>query len=226
MIFKWIDRILRNPLASWEQSEGAVEFLKEIGRILAVIIFTSASFGVGLGFYVGGRHILDLAWKMPFLMLSTFSICAAGMYIVNALAARKLSFPQVMLMGLSSISITSIVAGAFAPIMFIFAISLRRSQVVDYGFLVMLCTAVIATGGTTSVFRLYGAFKKLDYARGTRIFILSTWLFIYQFVGAQMVWVLRPFIGSFTGVDDFQGNFYESIPRLINNIIIHLTGGG
>ncbi len=47
-------------------------------------------------------------------------------------------------------------------------------------------------------------------------------MLIYQFVGAQMAWLLKPWV-SHTGTDDrflplrdnLQGNFYESVVRTV-----------
>jgi hypothetical protein len=72
----------------------------------------------------------------------------------------------------------------------------------------------VAAAGVIGVARLH---LRLRSARLTAV-----WVVIYQFVGAQMAWLLKPWV-SHTGLDDrflplrqnLQGNFYESVYRTI-----------
>lgn len=54
-----------------------------------------------------------------------------------------------------------------------------------------------------------------DYILGSSRTIFRVWVIIYALVGAQMGWILRPFIGSpnmpFTWFRDRQGNFFQSV---------------
>jgi len=54
--------------------------------------------------------------------------------------------------------------------------------------------------------------------------LLRLWLVIYAFVGIQMAWVLRPFIGSpntATGFfrQDAWGNAYEQFARMLAHAV-------
>ena len=56
--------------------------------------------------------------------------------------------------------------------------------------------------------------------------MLGTWLAIYVFVGIQMGWVLRPFVGSPNAPVEFfrqesWGNAYEVVARLIYDALVH-----
>lgn len=53
-----------------------------------------------------------------------------------------------------------------------------------------------------------------------RLFVL--WLILYMFVGTQMAWILRPFIGSpkmtFTVFRPRSGNFHESVMYSVRDL--------
>jgi hypothetical protein len=63
-------------------------------------------------------------------------------------------------------------------------------------------------------------------ALGSARFIFQIWVVIFALVGAQMGWILRPFIGSpsmpFTWFRARQGNFFEAVFTQFQNL---LTGG-
>lgn len=62
-----------------------------------------------------------------------------------------------------------------------------------------------------------------EEAMGQAQTIFRVWLIIYALVGAQMGWVLRPFIGSpnmpFTWFRERQGNFFEAVSSQLQNLI-------
>ena len=56
--------------------------------------------------------------------------------------------------------------------------------------------------------------------------MLWTWLAIYVFVGIQMAWVLRPFVGDPRLPAQFfrehsWGNAYDVVARLIYDAVVH-----
>lgn len=61
-----------------------------------------------------------------------------------------------------------------------------------------------------------------DYILGSSRTIFRVWVIIYALVGAQMGWILRPFIGSpnmpFTWFRDRQGNFFQSVFAHLSNL--------
>ena len=53
--------------------------------------------------------------------------------------------------------------------------------------------------------------------------ILYTWIVLYAFVGSQMAWTLRPFVGypgaKFELIRNFGGNFYADLFASIGEIL-------
>ena len=74
----------------------------------------------------------------------------------------------------------------------------------------LLLTASVAAGGVAGVARLR--------ARVGSWRLAATWVLLYQFTGAQMAWLLKPWVSHTLRADRFlplrdnlHGNFYESV---------------
>jgi hypothetical protein len=73
---------------------------------------------------------------------------------------------------------------------------------------------------------LSGALDRLEEAqalgRHTRS-VFAIWMFVFGLVGAQMAWILRPFIGSpdrpFTWFRERGSNFFEAVWNILRNLI-------
>ncbi|MBI3858377.1 MAG: hypothetical protein HY293_22055, partial [Planctomycetes bacterium] len=111
----------------------------------------------------------------------------------------------------------AVVLGALAPVVWLLSVSLPFSEGLrspearrGYKILILLLSGSVAAGGLCGVLRLH---SRLHSVRLT-----AAWVLIYQFVGAQMAWLLKPWV-SHTGLDDrflplrenLHGNFYESV---------------
>jgi hypothetical protein len=86
--------------------------------------------------------------------------------------------------------------------------------------------AVIALAGTTGNLRLLQLLSKAAASRAVGLRVLFAWLAGNFFLGSQLSWILRPFIGSpglpveFLRKNAFDGNFYESVFRSLHNIFL------
>src|SRR5882724_6597014 len=103
-----------------------------------------------------------------------------------------------------------------------------------YNFILLLQVVIIAFAGMTANLRLVQLLRRLSgsrattnrdnffaerMARRTARRVLFAWLAGNFFLGSQLIWILRPFIGSpglaveFLRKDAFHGNFYETVWR-------------
>jgi hypothetical protein len=70
-----------------------------------------------------------------------------------------------------------------------------------------------------------GALDRLEgHVLGSRVkFVFRIWVLVFGLVGAQMAWVLRPFIGApgrdFEWLRERQGNFFESVWQMIVDML-------
>jgi len=175
-------------------------------RTLGLCAAASAAFGAAIGAYVGRWQILYAALKMPVYFLATLALSFAAMHLF---AARERRTFQV---ALETVALTTLVLAGLAPVALLASLSL------PYTAVVLALTTAVACGGVVGVVRLHARLRSLR--------LTAAWVAIYQFVGAQTAWLLKPWVGS-TGTDDrvlplrenLEGNFYESVFRIVVSML-------
>lgn len=180
--------------------------------LLALSAVASAGFGAAIGAYTGGLQILYGALKMPLFFLGTLGVSFAAMHLF---AARELRAGRTFACALETIATTAVVLGALAPIVAL--VSLSAPKPGGYRFLILLLTASVAAGGVAGVARLR--------ARVGSWRLAATWVLLYQFTGAQMAWLLKPWVSHTLKADRFlplrdnlNGNFYESVYHTLSGL--------
>jgi hypothetical protein len=136
-------------------------------------------------------------------------------YVSNAFVGARLQFRQMVAALLASLTVTVTVLASMATVALFFSLTSR-----SYNFLKLLHV----------VFYIYAGLSGLSYLRRSvgamtpkgkttgGLFVL--WLVLYMFVGTQLAWVLRPFVGSpkmqFQLFRPRKGNFYECVWKSIH----------
>jgi len=197
------------------QSTGGERTEVGLRRLVLASALASAAFGAAVGTYVGGMQVLYAAVKMPVFFLGTLAICLA---IFTALAAPRLAPREAVRVAVRTIFTTTMILGALSPPILLAGASFPKPHA--YPHMVLLLTLAIAAAGTFSVVRLRRALP----TRG----LLLAWVGIYGLVGAQMAWLLKPWIGYTLVADRFiplsenlRGNFYEAVWR---SLVTALSG--
>lgn len=170
-------------------------------RTLGLCAAASAAFGAAIGAYVGRWQIAYAALKMPLFFLATLGLSFLAMHLF---AARELRLRRTFEVALEAVAITALVLAGLAPVALLASLSLPYQDVV------LVLTTAVAAGGVAGVARLHARLRSLR--------LTAAWVVVYQFVGAQTAWLLKPWVGS-TGTDDrllplrqnLEGNFYESV---------------
>jgi hypothetical protein len=188
------------------------------------VIFTGAGlYGAAMGWWRAPLAGVYVAIKFPLIMLLT----ATGNALLNAMLAPLLglniSLRQSFLANLLSFTIASAILGAFAPLAAFMvwnappmAVDAARSSG-TYSFIQVTHVAVIAFAGVAANLRLIQLLRELSGSAATARRVLLAWLAGNLFLGSQLTWILRPFIGSpglpveFLRATAFQGNFYETV---------------
>ncbi len=180
--------------------------MREALRRAAIAAVASAAFGAAVGSYVGGMQIVYAAIKMPLFLLGTGALCAGAILV---LSAATLSPSRAMETALKAISMTAAMLGALAPPLFLLGISTPKPAPRGYLGMVVALTLAVGLAGIISVARLR---RELPTP-----WLWIAWIAIYGFVGAQMAWLLKPWIGYTLAADRFlplsenlHGNFYEA----------------
>ena len=193
-----------------------------------IIIAGAGIYGFTLGIWRAPLQSAYTAIKFPLLILLT----CAGNAVINGMLAQTLgsglSFKQTSLAILTSFAIAAIIMAGFAPItLFVwFNAPPLASQNAILGHSVMLLTHVfvIAFAGVMANRRLLQLLEKMSGLVAAARAVFLSWLAGNLFLGAQLAWNLRPFIGSpklavqFLRDDPLRGNFYEAVWRALGHV--------
>jgi hypothetical protein len=123
---------------------------------------------------------------------------------------------------LMSFVIAAAILGAFSPLLAFMvwnapSMSPEAVSGSTYSFIKLTHVAVIAFAGITGNVRLFQLLAQLGGSRTVARRVLFAWLAVNLFLGSQLSWTLRPFIGSpllpveFFRAAALHGNFYENI---------------
>lgn len=133
-----IERILRDRESIWQQIVAERDLNPLTGRMLASSAIALACYGAVLGFFHSPLMALTSALKLPLLFLVTLAICLPTLYLFNLVFGARLSVRQSLALVMVAITVTSMLAVAFAPISLFFLITAD-----DYGFFKLLNVAIL-----------------------------------------------------------------------------------
>ncbi|MGC4757101.1 hypothetical protein [Micromonospora trifolii] len=133
-----IERILRDRESIWHQIVGERDLNALTGRMLTSSAIALACYGAVLGFFHSPLMALTSALKLPLLFLVTLAICLPTLYLFNLVFGARLSVRQSLALVMVAITVTSMLAVAFAPISLFFLITAN-----DYGFFKLLNVAIL-----------------------------------------------------------------------------------
>jgi hypothetical protein len=220
--FGIIEKILRNRFDFFiEIREGL-----RLGEKMKAMIISSTSFLALYGAVMGATHSLwqtmSSAVKMPILFLATLFVCVPSLYFFSLLFGSKQSLRQNITLILTAVTVTSVLLLSLAPITLFFLLTTS-----EYQFFKLLNVGIFAISGMMGVVFLYQGMKVVssDDIEGSfaRKRVMILWMFVYAFVGSQMAWTMRPFIGA-PGVEfelfrQLGGNFYSNILFSISDML-------
>jgi hypothetical protein len=179
-------------------------------------------YGAAMGWWRDPQQALFVAIKFPLIILLT----TVGNALLNAMLAPLLGlnihFRQSFSAVLMSFAVASAILGAFSPVTAFMIwnappMSPGAVSSATYGIIKLTHVAVIAFAGTTGNARLFQLLTRLGGSRTVARRVLFAWLAGNLFLGTQLSWILRPFIGSpalpveLLRATAFHGNFYENI---------------
>lgn len=196
-----------------------------VTRDVLVIGFGAGLFGAAVGWWRDPQQALFAGVKLPLILLLT----ASGNALLNSMLAPLLGlhlrFQQSFLAILTSFALAATILGAFSSLVAFIIWNAppltaggHHNSTIHAAILLLLVSA-IAFAGVAANLRLLQLLRSLagDGAAAWRV--LLAWLAGNLFLGSQLSWILRPFIGSpglrveFLRSDAFSGNFYEAVFR-------------
>ncbi len=205
-------------ISAWSESWNARRFAAQ----LAIIIVGAGLYGAAMGWWRSPQQGLFVAIKFPLIILLT----TLGNAFLNSLLAPLLGlnipFRQSFSAIVMSHAITAAILGAFSPLIAFMVwnappMSYSTSSVAAYNLIKLAHVAIIMFAGIAGNARLFQVLAHLGGNPAVARRVLFAWLAGNLFLGSQLSWILRPFIGApelpvqFFRDGALHGNFYENV---------------
>jgi hypothetical protein len=196
---------------------------------------TSAVFALlilGFGMFYGGVmgtygglsgdrswQLVYSAIKVPFLIMTTFVLSIPSFYVMNTLLGLGKDFPRVVQALMTTQAGLTVILTSLSPYTAFWYASGSAYQPAILFNAAMF--AVASFGAQGMLRREYDPLIRRDPKHR---WMLRTWIFIYVFVGVQMAWVLRPFVGDPRAPvqffrEDSWSNAYEVVLQMIWQVL-------
>lgn len=235
---------IRFPIA------GLAGLLVLLGALYGVCmgVYSQTSSGSG-----ERMQIVASAVKVPLLFFLTLLVTLPSLYVFNALLGSRLTFGPLLRLMIGAMAVTMAVLASLGPIVAFFSVSTTSYpfmilfNVVVFamagllGLMFLKQTLDRLTAANAPVAQILppplpgeniinalpaGALdRSADAAilgRHTRK-VFTIWMIVFGLVGAQMAWILRPFIGSprtpFEWFRDRGSNFFESVWHHLHTLL-------
>lgn len=209
-----IETILRNRIYFFHEIRDGIELQRKLRAMLISSLIFFALYGAVMGSTHSLWQALSSAVKLPILFLATLFICAPTLYFFNVLFGSNQSLLQNVALIMTALTVTAVLLLSFAPITLFFL--LTTSQ---YQFFKLLNVGIFTIAGSMGILFLSQGMRIVagvgTEGEDSRRIVLYAWMFLYAFVGSQLAWTIRPFIGApsipFELFRQLGGNFYTNI---------------
>jgi len=217
-----LDRLLRDRdslLDEIFEGKGVASrlrmFLVATVALLAFYGFSMGLMGFRQSISLGLFQMLASAVKVPLLFLLSTAVCFPVLYIVQVLMGARLAFSQTLALILMALTLNGVLLASCAPIVFFFAVTGS-----SHDFMKLLHVFILGFAGVWSMMSLWLGLRtmceKSSLYPPIAVRILKVWILVFAFVGTQMTWSLRPFVGT-AGMPELtvfrqqEGNFYAGV---------------
>ncbi|MCE9595613.1 MAG: hypothetical protein K8S98_15605 [Planctomycetes bacterium] len=204
-----VDRLLRGEHTQGEQLRTGKMGVSTWTLVLACLVL-GALYGVCMGLYPalytrpdGVLQLASTTVKVPLLFLATLLVTYPSLYVFSALANSRLRFRETLRLLLASTAVNLAVLASLGPVTAFFTLSTR-----SHAFMQLLNAAFFTIAGCVGLTFLWRAMREVytydpvapiggvERVRPRAGRVLAIWLMTYAIVGAQMGWILRPFVGA------------------------------
>ncbi len=221
--FAVVETILRDRNSFFEEIRAGVNVAGKIRSMLISSIAFLAVYGAVLGSTHSLIQAFSSAIKLPPLFLATMLVCIPTLYVFSVLFGSNQRLHQVIALVLAAITIMAVLLLSFASISLFFILTAG-----GYQFFKLLNVFFFTVAGIAGLLFLAQGMNVLatdDPKQGHmgRWLVLHFWIVLYGFVGSQMAWTLRPFVGypgaKFELIRELGGNFYAEVFRSIGELL-------
>jgi len=195
-----------------------------LGSLALAVVVYGMFYGGVMGTYGGitGSRILQVVYsavKVPFLLFATFLLSLPSFFVTNTLLGLRSDFPRVIRALMSTQAGLTVILSALAPFTAFWYVSGSGYQPA-----ILFNGVMFGVASFSAQWMLRRSYAPLVRANPKHRWMLRTWLVIYVFVGIQMAWVLRPFIGDPSAPVQFfregsWSNAYEVVFQMIWDVL-------
>jgi hypothetical protein len=179
-------------------------------------------YGFVMGAYSGLLQAVVSGVKLAVLFTLALVICFPAFFIVQYILGSRLKLHQMVSILLSGFVLMAAIMLSFIPIVVIFLLTGG-----NYYFLHLLHVAMLVFAGvfgmSTIVRALEFSCEKKDVYPRTGVVVFRFWVVILAFVGIQLAWNFRPFLGEqgkpFEMFTHKEGNFYTAVIYAVDQLI-------
>ncbi len=164
--------------------------------LAALIVCFGMLYGGVMGTYGGidDLRILQVVYsavKVPFLLMATFALSLPSFFVVNTLLGLRSDFGRVVRALMATQAGLTVILSALAPFTAFWYVSGS-----EYQAAILFNGVMFALASFSAQWMLRRDYLPLIEKDPKHRWMLRVWIAIYVFVGIQMGWVLRPFIGD------------------------------
>ncbi len=184
----WVDRLLRGGIAM--QRAGEIR-----NRVMTIII-AGCSYGAVMGSYGGlgpdrWGQIIYSAVKVPLLLVATFCLSVPSFFVLNTLLGLRGDFRKSLEAVAGAQAVLTVILASLAPLTALWYVS-----GFNYSDAIFFNAGIFAIASVTGQMALRRSYRQLVVRNPSHRGMQMVWLVIYGFVGIQMGWVMRPFVGE------------------------------
>ena len=195
-----------------------------VGTLVATICVFGLLYGGVMGAF--GGVLGDRAWqvlysavKVPLLLLATFAISLPSFFVLNTLFGLRRDLGEAIRALVATQAGVAIVLASLAPLTALWYVSSD-----DYQAAILFNALMFGIASLAAQLLLRGYYRPLVARNPKHRLLLWAWIVVYTFVGIQMGWMLRPFVGGpYTPVSFFRedtwGNAYVIVGRLFWQVL-------
>ena len=228
--FRVIDQVLTGTVFSPTASKASKDTTNISLRTAALIVLVSGGcYGSVMGCYaaVANQRAWSDQWvqmlysgsKVPLLILATLLAALPSFFVLNTLVGLRHEFRESLKAIVLAQAGLVIILVSLAPITLFVYVSVSP---MPQGYTLAVLWNAFAFGAASILAQLLlrRNYRQLIRQNPKHRWMVRVWIFVYAFVGIQMAYVLRPFIGSpgdtisFFREDPFE-NAYVRVLRLI-----------
>lgn len=219
MLLTWADDIVRaRPTVLWTVSTRP----KYLPLVCVLGIFGMIYGGVmGSYAWIFGQKFLQVVYsavKVPILLMVTSGLSLPFFFVVNSLYGLREDFGKVLRALLATQAALTVILASLSPLTILWYLSCD-----NYRAAILFNALMFAVASVSAQLVLKQFYRPLIAKNPMHQRLLRLWIAIYGFVGIQMGWTLRPFIGSPTAPTQFfrdqaWGNAYLELYRIITGL--------